>query len=261
MGLNTRDQAYIDTTEVEAAIEYAEIAAEYDVPVTLFCTGKCVVEEPTRMARLAAMNNVELGGHNYWAFNTPIHAGWRALEKVTGGRVGSWMGPRQFQAYEIRKTIATFGELNIEVTAWRDHAYRHDQHTIELIAEAGITHFSDPVEPNGVVRKQSDITVVPINTPPDHEHIYHAFRTPGFVAEDGVAGPFGSESRKPEEWVDWVLDHRSEHSHPSSVTTILAHPACMRIADGFDSLRTLLRTLSRTERQECLQMSQINPVS
>ena len=36
MSMETRDQEYMTETEVEAAIEYAEIAAEFDVPVTLF---------------------------------------------------------------------------------------------------------------------------------------------------------------------------------------------------------------------------------
>jgi len=65
----------MDRTEVEAAIEYAEVAAEYDVPVTLFVTGKAAEEEPERVKRLAVMENVEIGGHNYWAFDTLIHKG------------------------------------------------------------------------------------------------------------------------------------------------------------------------------------------
>jgi len=55
MSLETRDQEYMDRTEVEAAIEYAEVAAEYDVPVTLFVTGKAAEEEPERVKRLAVM--------------------------------------------------------------------------------------------------------------------------------------------------------------------------------------------------------------
>jgi hypothetical protein len=153
MSMETRDQAYMERTEVEAAIEYAEIAAEYDVPVTLFCTGKCIQEEPDRMERLAEMENVELGGHNYWAFTTPVHKGWRALEKVSGGRIGSWMGPRPFQAYEIQKTISAFEGINVSITCWRDHAYRHDRHTTELLGASGITRFSDAIEPEGNIRQ------------------------------------------------------------------------------------------------------------
>jgi len=162
MSLETRDQEYIDRTEVEVAIEYAEIAAEYDVPVTLFITGKAAAEEPKRVERLAAMDNVEIGGHNYWAFDTPIHSGWRALQKLTRGKIGSWNGPRPFQRYEIYRTIEALSECGVDVTSWRDHAYRHDRHTLALLADAGITHFSDAVGPEEHVRQDEGISIVPV---------------------------------------------------------------------------------------------------
>lgn len=253
MSMETRDQAFIEGTEVEAAIEYAEIAAEYDVPVTLFCTGKCVAEEPDRMATLAEMDNVELGGHNYWAFTTPVHTAWRALEKVTGGRVGSWNGPKRFQSLEIGKTIAALEELGVSVRSWRDHAYRHDRYTVELLASHGITHISDEVDPSGSVHTEAGVTVVPINTPPDHEHVYHAFRTPEFVAEDGFEGPFGTESREPREWGEWVMAHVSDHEAAGEVATVLAHPACMCLADGFEAFEALCERLA--ENHETTRMS------
>lgn len=244
VGMETRDQAHLDGTEVEAAIEYAEIAADHGLPVTLFCTGKCVASEPERMAELAAMGNVELGGHDYWAFTTPVHDAWRALGKVTGGRVGSWNGPRPFQAHEIRKTIDAFASLGVDLTVWRDHAYRHDRHTADLLADNDITHFSDAVEPGGRVREEGGLTIVPINTPPDHEHVYHAFRTPEFVAESDFEGPFGTESRSPDEWVAWVLDHAAERRDAGDPATVLAHPACMKLADGFAAFEELCGSVS-----------------
>ena len=239
MSMATRDQDYLNGTEVQAAIEYAQIAAEYDLPVTLFCTGKCAVEEPDRMKRLAAMDNVEIGGHNYWGFTTPVHSGWRALGKLSGGRIGSWNGPRWFQAYEIRRTLAALESIGASVTAWRDHAYRHDRHTAGLLADHGITHFSDDVEPDGQVRECGGLTIVPINTPPDHEHVYHAFRTPEFVADSDFEGPFGSESRDPTEWQEWVVDDVRARRTEGAVATVLAHPACMRLADSFRAFESL----------------------
>jgi hypothetical protein len=254
MGMGTRDQDHLDGTEVEAAIEYAEIAADHDVPVTLFCTGKCIAEAPALMRDLAAMDHVELAGHDYWAFTTPVHDAWRALGKVTGGRVGSWNGPRPFQAYEIRKTVAAFEELGVRIASWRDHAYRHDRHTADLLAANGITHFSDAVEPEGCVRREGDLTVVPINTPPDHEHVYHAFRTPEFVAGDDFVGPFGSESRAPAAWVDWVLEQVDEHVARGNVATVLAHPACMKLADDFAAFADLCANIG-----DAVRLSTIDP--
>jgi hypothetical protein len=239
MSLETRDQEYMDRTEAEVAVEFAEIAAEYDVPVTLFCTGRLAVEEPHRIETLAAMENVEIGGHNFWAFDTPVHDAWRALGKVTGGRVGSWNGPRPFQGWEIDRTLDAFADLGVEITSWRDHAYRHDGNTAELLAERGITHFSDEVGPDATVHREDGLTVVPINTPPDHEHVYHAFRTPEFVAEAGFEGPFGTESREIGAWVDWVEERIDAVRERGGVATVLAHPSCMWLADelaGFESL-------------------------
>jgi len=256
MSMETRDQEYMDRTEVQAAIEYADIAAEYDVPVTLFCTGKCAIEEPDRMDRLASMANVEVGGHNYWGFTTPVHSAWRALGKLTGDRIGSWNGPRPFQAYEIRKTLAALESVGARVTAWRDHAYRHDRHTLGLLADHGITHFSDPVEPGGNVREREGVTVVPINTPPDHEHVYHAYRTPESVSKSDFSGPFGDESHAVEEWLDWVCDSVRDNTDADRPATVLAHPACMRLADGLEAFEKLCE---RLDTEDPAFLSQITP--
>ena len=232
MSLETRDQEYMNRTEVEAAIEYAEIAAQFDVPVTLFVTGKAAVEEPNRVEQLAAMDNVEVGGHNYWAFDTPVHTVWRALGKLTDGRIGSWNGPRRFQRYEIGRTLNALTERGATVTAWRDHAYRHDHHTAALLAAAGITHFSDAVGPDQQLRHEDGVTVVPVNTPPDHEHIFHAFRTPEFVADHDFSGPFGTDSYQIGQWLTWLSEHIDHQLHAEEPATVLAHPACMDLADN-----------------------------
>jgi peptidoglycan/xylan/chitin deacetylase (PgdA/CDA1 family) len=230
--LETRDQAYMDRTEVEAAVEYAEVAGHYDVPVTLFVTGKAAKEEPEGVRRLAAMDHVEIGGHNYWAFGTPLHALFR-------GVTASWNGPRRFQGWEIRRTVRAFEVLGVRIRSWRDHAYRHDGNTAELLSRAGITHFSDEVAPEGDVRTEAGLTVVPVNTPPDHEHVYHAFRTPEFVREDDFGGPFGTESRAVSEWVEWVREHLAAHDRAGRVATVLAHPSCMWLADGLEAFERL----------------------
>jgi hypothetical protein len=240
----TRDQSYMNRTEVKAAIEYAEIAGTYDLPVTLFCTGKCVQEERDRMRRLAAMDHVELAGHNYWAFTTPVHTAWRAIAKATDGYIGSWNGPRPFQSWEIRRTIDVFDELGVNITAWRDHAYRHDRHTGSLLAHHGITHLSDRVGPSEEVHWTDGLTSVPVNTPPDHEHVYHGFRTPEFVTQSDFEGPFGSKAVSPSEWGEWVLATVADHVAADREATVLAHPACMDIADGFSTFESLCEQLA-----------------
>ncbi|PSP72832.1 hypothetical protein BRC86_11430 [Halobacteriales archaeon QS_3_64_16] len=234
--LETRDQAYLDGTEAEAALRYAEIAADHGVPVTLFVTGKTAVEEPDSVRELIAMENVEVGGHNYWAFDTLAHKGFRGL-------TGSWNGPAWFQSWEVGRTVEALDGLGADVRSWRDHAYRHDGKTAGVLSENGITHFSDAVGPDERVREDEGVTVVPINTPPDHEHVYHAFRTPEFVAEDGFEGPFGSESVAVETWVEWVIESVDRHASRGEAATVLAHPACMALADGMGTFEDLCAAL------------------
>lgn len=255
MSLETRDQAYMDRTELDVAIEYAEIAGEYGVPVTLFVTGKAAVEEPNRVRRLVAMDHVEIGGHGYYAFDTPIHTAWRGLGKLTRGFVGSWNGPKWFQQWEIRRTKSTLTDLGATVTSWRDHAYRHDSNTASLLASAGIERFSDSVGPDERVQNESGVTVLPVNTPPDHEHIYHAFRKRGSDAVQQFRGPFGGNSVEPEEWVDWVADQAATVLADDGVATILAHPSCLWLADEFESLYGLCEWISD---REPLLMREIN---
>lgn len=239
VALDTRDQEYLSGTELDAAVEYAEIAASYDVPVTLFVTGRAATERPERVRELAAERSVEVGGHNYYAFDTLVHAAWRGIEKVTGGRIGSWNGPKPFQSWEIAKTIDALETHGARIRSWRDHAYRHDEHTAGLLAAHGITHFSDVVGPHERVRKRDGTISVPVNTPPDHEHMYHAFRTPEYVANSDFEGPFGAASYDPDGWLDWLLEHLTAHSQSNRPATVLAHPACMRLADDFDAFERL----------------------
>lgn len=248
MSLGTRDQEYMDRTELSAAVEYAEIAGSYDVPVTLFVTGKAVEEEPDRIDELATMDHVELGGHNYFAFSTLVH-------KASRGLLGTWNGPRFFQAWEIDRTIDLFANRDIEITSWRDHAYRHDSNTASLLAERGITHFSDAVGPDKRVHREDRLTVVPINTPPDHEHVYHAFRTPEFVAENDFEGPFGHESGNIEEWVGWILDSIKTAVESDTPGTVLAHPSCMSLIDDLDRFKSLCEHLNDT--YEAVPMSDV----
>jgi hypothetical protein len=250
MSLETRDQPYMDRTEMDAAVAYAEIAGSYEVPVTLFVTGKAVVEEPAALEKLASMDLVELGGHNYYAFDTLVHKGSRGL-------LGSWNGPAAFQGWEINRTVDAFARHGVDITAWRDHAYRHDENTAPLLADRGITHFSDAVGPAESVRTEAGLTVVPVNTPPDHEHVYHAFRTEEFVAESDFEGPFGTDSYDIDDWLAWVRERIGEVTDRDQPATVLAHPSCMDIADGLDAFEELCAVVA--ESHEAKHVSEIPP--
>ena len=118
-----------------------------------------------------------------------------------------------------------------------------DDQEVERPTELPLRERGTTVGPDARVTRRAGLTVVPINTPPDHEHIYHAFRTPEFVSDDDFEGPFGSESVPPDEWLEWVRDSIERRREDDQPATVLAHPACMRLADNFEAFAKLCETV------------------
>lgn len=243
MSLHTGDQRYLRGTEVDAAIEYARIAEENSLRVTLFVTGKAAREE-REVRTLAARANVELGGHTYSAF-TPklLYNGVfrRVLRRANG--------PVLYQDLEIKKTVRAFkNQLGTRITSWRDHAYRHDRNTYALLAANGIRFVSDEVDPSELGPRRTrhaPLVSVPINILPDHDHVYHADITPDTpIAGEKRRDRFPPWRHEVEEWLDIVKEQVAGIVTEGGVATILVHPACMEIADGFASLAALCRFLS-----------------
>lgn len=242
MRLQNDDQKYLDNTEVETAIEYARIAARAGIKITLFVTGKAVHEEPRKVKRLAEMENVELGGHTYWAFRP------KWLYNGLFSRVlGISNGPAFFQNYEIRKTIRIFNRLlGVNIVSWRDHAYRQDKNTYHLLAQNGIRFVSDEVRPDALTPStKGGLVLVPLNVVPDHDHIYHGDITPETTRNWTLnRDKFPPTLYSVEEWLEIVKRQVKYIVGEGGVATILAHPACMKIADGFKVFEGLCRFLS-----------------
>ena len=86
--LGTREAPLIEPlSEADLAVAYAEIAASHGLTVTLFVTGPVALEHSVPLRQLAAMPNVELGGHGYAAFRP----GW--LHRLFRVVWGSHWGP------------------------------------------------------------------------------------------------------------------------------------------------------------------------
>lgn len=246
MSMKTRDQKHLATSELETAIEFAEIARSYDVPLTLFLTGRCAVEESDQSVKLGAVDGVEIGGHNYFAYSLPILGGlpYRAHRKLFG--VDS---PAPFQAWEVRRTRYELEQIaGSPVVSWRDHGYRHDKNTRTILAKNGIRYFSDDVTPERDGPYRSEVlTEVPINVLPDHEHLYHGYRTTEYVADRDWENKFTDQSFHPEEWLELAIEQTGQIIDRGGVATILAHPACMKIADEFEVFERLCSFLAAQE--------------
>jgi len=203
MSLETRDQEYMDRTEVEAAIEYAEVAAEYDVPVTLFVTGKAAEEEPERVKRLAVMENVEIGGHNYWAFDTLIHKGGGGESLARGTvrvRFSAGRSERPSRRSKSSGSRSRRGAITrIDTTGTRRRCCRR---RVSRIFRRGGTGRRG--SRGGRIDCGSD------------KHAARSRARVSRVSDAGIRGrndfegPFGEDSVEVEEWVEWVLGRVSE---------------------------------------------------
>ncbi|MFC1868216.1 polysaccharide deacetylase family protein [Thermodesulfobacteriota bacterium] len=229
MSLKPRHQGLEDgrVSETDCLQKYLNIAKKHELKVTLFLTGKLVVEESGRLKEMIDPERVEVGGHTYAAFRPKIIYG-------TASRILRLSnGPRFIQKRDIRLTMEIIEKiLDTRVVSWRDHAYRHDRNTYELLGGNGIRFVSDEVSVlNADGHFLSDnIYVVPINTTPDHENLPHGGQEAKYSAAT---------------WVDQILKEVRHLSEQGAVAVILAHPACMYVEDRFVSFKRLCEGLRK----------------
>ena len=176
--LRTGNQTHCDLAEIDVAYRYLKMLEEADVNVTFFVSGKSFVEEWDRLKPICDHPLVEIGGHNYSCFTPPL---WhRASKKI----FGSYNGPRWYETLDVQRTIDVIrNRTGQTIKCWRNHMYMHGPNTNAVLADCGIEICSDGVakDSNGPNAKSAGVCSLPINVMPDHEHLYHAERTPEWV--------------------------------------------------------------------------------
>lgn len=247
--LRINDQRFIPDrgdTEVKIAQRYVALLEKYGVKATLYVCGKCFTEEwddlrPTTLSPL-----VEVGGHGYRSRQP------RPLFDWYGRRTGNWNGPRLYQAWDIRRTVEACEEkTGRRPVAWRAHSYKVDPNTYPLLAKYGFKLVSDEVRAKNLwpERIPDGLISHPLNTIPDHDHLYHAHRTEEFVKRANETGygadEFGAVSYRIEEWGDLILKLVEAIEARGGIATILAHPLCMYLADRFQTFQKLLAEFSQ----------------
>lgn len=239
------DRRHAVESESALAVEYARIAELHGLKVTLFFTGRALRDDVADASPLLSMETIEIGGHGWDAF-TP-----RWLYRPLALLSGSPHGYRSWQRHTIARTCAAVERFaGKPARSWRNHAYVHDANTPALLADAGIVAWSDEVD---VARArpylhETGLIVLPLNTIPDHENLYHGDRTPESLDD--------TPSLYPTEWCRRVLEGVDLVLADRGVATILAHPLCMKVVDDwgtFDALCAGLaghRSLFATEAAE-----------
>lgn len=252
--IGNADQALTDRSEAALAVEYATIAARYALRVTLFCTGRAALEDGADARALWTMDRVEIGGHGWNAFTPRLWHG--LLNRV----LGSPHGPGWLQQRMIRRTCATLERYTGRpVRSWRNHAYRHDRRTPQLLAAAGIRAWSDEVnlKPRYPYRHPSGVVVLPINTTPDHEYLRH-----GAWPRESATRQWGGPAYDADEWCTRVCTQVDAIAQSGGIATVLAHPLCMKIVDNwatFERLCVFLAGYPSLHAQQAVEPKAVTP--
>lgn len=234
--IDSADRQYANETESALALEYARIAGRHGLKVTLFLTGRAVIEDEATVRTLLEEENVEAGGHGWDSFRPE----WRY--RVSSKLLGSPHGIGAMQARMVRRTCRNIERVTEQrVLSWRNHAYWFDSRTARVLADAGIRVWSDEVDPGrvGPYRHGTGVTVLPINTTPDHEHVYHGGQT-----IETVPAARRPSYAAPQTWREGVLQQVESIRARGGVATILAHPLCMKVADDWRTFERLCSSLS-----------------
>lgn len=248
--LRTGNQRHCDRSELQVARLYTDMLREAGVKVTFFVSGKCFTQEWSDLQGIVEQDHVELGGHNYNCFQPML------LHRVFKKLTGSFNGPAWYQRRDALKTIQVARQRTGKtLRLWRNHMYMHGPFTDEVLASVGIELCSDGVKRSAAepTKSASGIFEFPLNIMPDHEHIYHAERTPEyvdwFVKRYRWSDDYGSESYHVEEWTDRVLEELRAHATAGITSNMLIHPITLYLADGFRSFRRILDFLESSSTE------------
>lgn len=247
-GLSTGNQRHADRNEIEIAAGYLRLLEEADVKVTFFVSGLSFEEDWEHLKPICESPLVEVGGHNYSCFTPAI---WHRLwNRATG----SYPGPSWYERRDVLRSksiIHRFTGRNIEL--WRNHMYLRGPNTDRVLLDCGIRACSDGVRADamGPELGTSGIVHFPLNVIPDHEHLYHAERTPewveAWVRRYDWSDDYGSESYHVEEWTDIVLDCLRRNEERGAISNMLIHPITLYLCDKFESFGRILEFLASRE--------------
>lgn len=245
MSLKTGNQEHCDITEMQTAIMFLDLLKKYNIKVTYFITGKSFEEEWEDVKKIVFDPLVEVGGHNYDAFEKElIHRVWKKL-------TGNYNGPKWMQKNDARKTISIIKEKTGKtIKVWRNHMYMHGENTEEVLYNLGIDICSDGVKKasNMPSLHETGLFNFPINIMPDHEHLIHAERTPQWIekwqARYNWKDDFGSQSYYIEQWAKIVLEQLKRREKYGLVSNVIIHPITMYLCDKFKEVEKILEFIS-----------------
>lgn len=246
--LGTGNQRHCDISEIQVARRFLDLLEQYDLRMTCFVSGKAFAEEWTDLEPIARHPLIELGGHNWSCFQPQL------CHRISKKLLGSYAGPAWYERRDVRRTSGIIRErTGHQIRAWRNHMYMHGPHTDRVLASEGMAVCSDGTGRTslGPEWREAGLFHLPINVIPDHEHIYHAERTPEWVAwwvrRYGWSDDWGPWSYDIDEWVELVLSDLRRNEARGAVSTLIIHPITMYLADQFRGVQRILEFIANRE--------------
>jgi peptidoglycan/xylan/chitin deacetylase (PgdA/CDA1 family) len=254
--LRINDQRFIpdrDDSEPKIAVRYLELVEKRNLKVTFYVTGKTLAEEWESFRPIAESTSVEIGGHTYAGLPRSLSS--RIRSALTGRaslshatRHGSYAAQKR----DVEGMIAIAErKTGKRIIAWRSHGLVVDENTYGILVRCGIRFISDELSWDKLLPERTPEGLIshPMNVVMDHDHIYHAHRTPEYVAAQKRIGGFASdpalESWPIDEWARIVERQVAEIERRGGIATVLMHPLCMFLADRFAAARRLLDFFSQ----------------
>lgn len=260
--MNSLNQNYFNSSdnEVKLAQTYLEIAEKYNLKVTLFITGRAFTEEFDDIKELLKFKNLEIAGHGFNANLPDFYYRFKLFTKNKCGylfskqyykfnKLMTLCGHESYIRKDIERTLNIIKEkTNLQVNSWRSHAYTHSDKKMDMLNTLGLTVVSDDINKNALLPQEycENLTSLPINTMPDHDHIFHGARTRQYFSKGKWKGTnFGSQMYDVDQWLDIIKDQITKIVNNQGIATISAHPECMYLADKFNAFEKLCQFLSQ----------------
>jgi hypothetical protein len=240
----SKEQGLYDGTESLAAVEYSNIVREFGLRATLFYSGLTFVESQSHVEIVANNPAIEIGGHTYNCYQPKL------IYKLWGRLTGDGNGPYIVQKYDIKKTVQAAFNLGINLKSWRNHSYRFDRYTDQLLFDNGFTHVSNDVNPKSKIYCSPSVLNgklirVGVNVWPDHEHLVHGNVTVNSIYKRNlVRSGFQNVVFEPDQWVDAVISMTEQHLNAGRNAIILVHPGCMKTLGNWELFRQLCGRLA-----------------
>ncbi len=255
-GLRTNEQLFLapqKISEVAITLDYVRLCEKYDVKCTLYVTGRTLADQWEAFQPVTASPLVEIGGHTYAGLPQGAWVKlWSRLSGKTACSHSSACGSCSSQKRDVARMMEVARRrLDKPIVSWRSHGLVRDRHTYGILAGAGVKFISDDLNWHKLFpeRLPEGLISHPMNVIMDHDHLFHAHRTPEYVARQKLNWTFHDdpikESYSIEEWGAIVTKQVVAIEQKGGLATVLMHPSCMHVADEFKTMEKLLKLFSQ----------------